>query len=273
MNGSSPPVDDVPERAALARRAAEAGAGVAHAEFRAGIDVETKGGKTDVVTAADHAAQRRVIEVLREAHPDEAIVGEEEGELDAVPDAGPAWIIDPIDGTNNFVRDIPVWATSVAAVVDGEPVAACNVLPALGDTYVADADADAATRNGRAVGVSEIEDPQLATVVPTVWWEFDARDEYARACEAIVTRFADLRRFGSAQAVLSMVADGALEGAITNVRCNPWDSVAGVHLVRLAGGQVTDLDGDRWTHGARGLVASNGQLHDEMLAAARDIEG
>jgi len=60
---------------------------------------------------------------------------------------------------------------------------------------------------------------------------------------------------------------------ITNVRCNPWDTVAGVHLVRAAGGTVTDLEGNRWRHDSRGLVASNGALHDEVLAAAREIDG
>jgi myo-inositol-1(or 4)-monophosphatase len=70
-----------------------------------------------------------------------------------------------------------------------------------------------------------------------------------------------------------MVADGALEGTITNVRCHPWDAVAGVYMVRRAGGTVTDLDGNRWRHDSIGLVASNGYVHDDALAAARAIDG
>jgi myo-inositol-1(or 4)-monophosphatase len=69
-----------------------------------------------------------------------------------------------------------------------------------------------------------------------------------------------------------MVAAGSLEATITNVDPNPWDTVAGVHLVRQAGGRVTDLAGDRWRHDSRGLVASNGRAHDEVLAAARAID-
>lgn len=261
---------DVAERAALARRAAEAGGGVAHEGFRQGLAVERKEGKTDVVTEADRAAQRRVVEVLREEYPDDAVVGEEEDAGKRVPDEGPAWVIDPIDGTNNFVRNLRLWATAIAAVEDGEPVAAAVALPALGDTYVGD---DEATYlNGSPVTVSRVGDPEQAAVVPTVWWPRDSRGEYARACEAIVSRFADLRRWGSAQATLAMVADGSVEGAITNLRCHPWDTVAGVHLVRRAGGTVTDLAGEPWRHDSRGLVASNGRLHDEVLAAAREIE-
>ncbi|WP_435143513.1 inositol monophosphatase family protein [Halobaculum sp. P14] len=263
-------MSDETGRAAVVERAARAGAAVAEEHFRRDIDVETKGGKTDVVTEADRSAQRRVIETVRETYPTDAFVGEEEDELKAVPDSGPAWVIDPIDGTNNYVRNIRVFATSVAAVVDGEPVAAANVLPALGDVYTSDA--DGAYRDGDPVSVSDVADPERAAVAPTIWWGFDRRDEYAAAGGTLVERFGDMRRFGCAQATLSMVADGSLEGAVTNVDCNPWDTVAGVHMIRQAGGTVTDLDGDRWTHDDRGLVASNGDLHDELLAAARRID-
>ncbi|WP_435063917.1 inositol monophosphatase family protein [Halobaculum sp. EA56] len=257
-------------RAAVAEAAAAAGAAVAGEHFRRGIDVERKGGKTNVVTEADRESQRRVIERIRETYPDDAVVGEEEDERKTVPEEGAAWVIDPIDGTNNYVRDIRAFATAVAAVVDGEPVAAATALPAMDDVYLADG--SATYRNGTEVTASARTDPETAAVSPTVWWDFDARDEYARACTEVVERFGDMRRFGSAQVTLAMVADGSLDGTITNVRCNPWDTVAGVHMVRAAGGTVTDLDGEPWRHDSRGLVASNGHLHDEVLAAARAIE-
>ncbi len=257
-------------RAALARRAAVAGGDVAKEFFRTGVAVETKDGKTDVVTEADRAAQREVEEIIRDERPEEPIVGEEDDARKSVPETGPAWIVDPIDGTNSYVRELTTWATAVGCVTDGEPVAACNYLPAMDDVYTADG--EAAYRNGTEISVSSVSDPERAAVVPTVWWPRERRDEYARACEAIVTRFADLRRPGSAQAALAMVAAGSVEGVITNVQTKPWDTIAGVHLVRQAGGKVTDLEGDRWHHDARGLVVSNGTLHDEMLAAAREID-
>ncbi|ELZ34686.1 inositol monophosphatase family protein [Halorubrum tebenquichense] len=262
--------DDVDERAAVAAAAARAGAALANEHFRSDIDVETKGEDDDVVTEADRAAQRTVIETIRESFPDDAVVGEEEDERKIVPDEGAAWVIDPIDGTHNYVRDIPVWATAVAAVVDGEPVAAAIVAPALGDTYTATP--AGAFRNGDPISVSDVSDPRRGVVDPTIWWEHDARDEYARACEAIVSRFSDMRRLGAAQVVLPTVAAGGFEGTITNLRANPWDTVAGVFVIRQAGGRVTDLDGNRWRHDSTGLVASNGDLHEEVLAAARAIE-
>ncbi|WP_119822011.1 inositol monophosphatase family protein [Halalkaliarchaeum desulfuricum] len=280
-------------RVAVAARAARAGATLAHERFRTGIDVENKTGKTNVVTAADRDAQAAVAEAIREKFPEDVIVGEEGDAEKEVPDEGAAWIVDPIDGTNNYVRDIPFWVTAVAAVVDGEPVATAIDAPALGESYLADdrtavaiegpIDADLVAEtadSGSLVGLpganrmetSDRTDPETCAVAPTVWWGFDRRDEYARACEGIVTRFADLRRVGCAQLELAMLATGALDGVITNVQCNPWDSVAGVHLVRTADGRVTDLDGEPWRYDSRGLVASNGGVHEDVLEAARTID-
>jgi myo-inositol-1(or 4)-monophosphatase len=261
---------DEASRVELAERAARAGSEIAAEEFRADLAVETKSNKTDVVTEADRRSQRRVIEIIREEYPDNAVVGEEDDELKEVPPEGNAWIIDPIDGTNNFVRGIPIWTTSVAAVRDGEAVAAANVCPALRDTYTAGP--DGAFLNGDRLAVSERTDPETFTVAPTIWWDFDRRDEYAATVRSIVERFGDMRRFGCAQIVLGMVASGALDGTVTNVVPNPWDTVAGVYMVRRAGGTVTDIHGEPWTTESRGLVASNGTAHDEVLAAARAAE-
>jgi myo-inositol-1(or 4)-monophosphatase len=154
-------------------------------------------------------------------------------------------------------------------VVDGEAVGAASVLPALGDSYVAGP--DGVTRNGEPVTVSDRRDPETFSVAPTIWWPRDRRDEYATAAREIVDRFGDLVRLKSVQATLALVAAGALDGAITNVETNPWDTISGAYMVDRAGGMVTDLDGDPWHHTSRGLVASNGRAHAELLAAAREI--
>jgi myo-inositol-1(or 4)-monophosphatase len=260
--------DDI--RVAVAAESARAGATVAENAFRTDLDVERKDGKTDVVTAADRQAQAAIVERIRETFPDARIVGEENGAAGRVPEAGTVWLVDPIDGTNNFVRGNRRWATSVACLVDGDPVAAANQLPAMGDHYVASP--EGVWLNGDRVSVSDRTDPELFEVVPTVWWALDRRDEYAAAAEAIVTRFGDLRRVGSAQASLSLLASGVFEGVFTNVEAPAWDTVAGAAMVRWAGGTVTDLDGEGWHHDSRGLVASNGRAHDAVLEAARDVE-
>jgi myo-inositol-1(or 4)-monophosphatase len=258
------------ERAARAELAAEAGAEVALEAFRTAMDVETKGAATDVVTATDREAQRSVASVLREGYPDDPIVGEEDDEPSTLPSSGPAWVVDPIDGTNNFVRGLRHWATSVAATVDGETVGAATVCPALGDAYVFDG--ETATRNGEVLSVSDRADPEAFTVVPSLWWDHDRRDEYAATCRAVVERFGDMRRFGAAQIELGLCAAGGVDAVVSNVRGHPWDTVAGVALVEAAGGVVTDVEGEPWEPGTRGLVASNGEIHDVVLAAAREAE-
>ncbi|THE65648.1 inositol monophosphatase [Salinadaptatus halalkaliphilus] len=261
---------DPRERESTAVQAANAGADVAADSFRTQLEVERKDGKTDVVTQADRDAQATVVDVIRDSYPDEPIVGEEDDELKAVPEAGPAWIVDPIDGTSNYVDGVPTFGTAVAAVVDGEPVAGAFVCPALSDRYRIGP--DGVGRNDDPLSVSDCHDPEAATVCPTFWWDYDQREQYAAATRELVTRFGDIRRYGCAQLELGLVAAGALEGAVTDLRTNPWDTVVGVAQIREAGGVVTDLEGERWRHDSTGLVASNGELHEEVLEAARAID-
>lgn len=261
------------DRAELTRvteESARAGAAVAAERFRGEIEIVRKDGKTDVVTPADRDAQRAVIERIHETFPGDTIYGEEDGTAATIPDSGRAWIVDPIDGTNNYVRGNRRWASSVACLVDGNPVAAANILPAMDDAYIATA--DGVFRNGGRVTVSDRSDPDQFQVVPTVWWAFDRREEYAAATGAIVRNFGDLRRIGSAQAALSLLAAGGLEGVLTNVETNAWDTVAGAAMVEWAGGTVTDLDGEPWSHDSRGLVASNGHAHEAVVDAANEID-
>jgi myo-inositol-1(or 4)-monophosphatase len=261
---------DTEELARVTESGAAAGATVAADAFRTDLDVSYKSGKTDVVTQADKEAQTAVAEEIRAAVPDATIYGEEGEDDQQLPTEGPVWIVDPVDGTNNFVRGNRRWTTSVACLLDGEPVAAVSVLPALDDRYVGTPDGVAL--NGTELQVSDRTDPERFAVAPIVWWDRDRRDEYAAATTGIVERFGDIRRPGSAQATLSLVAAGTLDGAFTNRETNAWDTVAGAAMVEWAGGTVTDLDGNRWHHDERGLVASNGQAHEEVLAAAREAE-
>jgi myo-inositol-1(or 4)-monophosphatase len=223
------------------------------------------------VTAVDRAAQRRVVEVVGERFPDDLVVGEEEDAAKTVPDTGVAWVVDPIDGTYNFVRGLAYWSTAVALVRDGEAVAATTVLPVLDDVYVGGP--VGVTHNGTEVSVSDRTDPATFAVTYTIVPSLGERDAYAEGVGALLRRFGEVRRVGSAHVVLALVASGALEGTVTTAVAHPWDSIGGVHLVRRAGGTVTDVHGDPWVPGCRGLVASNGTAHDELVAAARRMDG
>lgn len=268
---------DATRRAAVAERAARAGGVVARKSFRERLRVETKANKNDVVTAADREAQEQVLATLEREFPDDVYVCEEpddrptEGDLDrrdTVPASGDAWVVDPIDGTANYVREMRFWATSVAAVVDGDTVGVATFLPAEGDIYAAGP--ESVTLNDEPTTVSERTDPETFAVGLIGWWPLRASERYASLFRAASGQFGDVRRLGCMQGVLALVAAGSLDAAFMPEQPHPWDSIAGVHLIRRAGGTATDIFGERWTSESTGLVVSNGKIHDEVLAVARE---
>jgi myo-inositol-1(or 4)-monophosphatase len=272
---------DASHRAAVAERAARAGGVVAREQFRGDLSVESKANKNDLVTATDRDAQRQVVATIRAEFPGDGFLCEEDlstlagpeadqnvEAVDRVPDSGTAWVIDPIDGTANYVRGMRLWATSVSAVVDGEPVASVTYLPSYGDLYAAGP--ESVTRDGTELTVSGRTDPETFAVAPVGWWDRDDRAEFGRLCSAVGDRFGDIRRLGSFQATLAHVADGALEGLVCTRPMAPWDTLAGVQMVRQAGGTVTDLDGEPWTHDSDSVVASNGEAHEAFVAAGNE---
>ncbi|AEM57237.1 inositol-1(or 4)-monophosphatase / fructose-1,6-bisphosphatase [Haloarcula hispanica N601] len=272
---------DASHRAAVAERAARAGGVVAREQFRGDLSVESKANKNDLVTETDRDAQRQVVATIRAEFPDDRFLCEEDlstragpeadrepEAVDSVPDSGSLWVIDPIDGTANYVRGMRLWGTAVSAVVDGEPVASVTYLPSYGDLYAAGP--ESGTRDGTELSVSGRTDPETFAVAPVGWWDRDDRDEFGRLCSAVGDRFGDIRRLGSFQATLAHVADGALEGLVCTRPMAPWDTLAGVHMVRRAGGTVTDLDGEPWTHDSDSVVASNGEAHEAFVAAGNE---
>ena len=270
---------DATRRAALAERAARAGGVVARETFRGELTVETKADKNDLVTESDRDAQRQVVATIRQEFPADTLVCEEDatplGEdpesvdlREAVPETGDAWIVDPIDGTANYVRGMRFWATSVAAVVGGDAVGGATYLPAEGDIYTAGP--ESVTCNGNAMAVSDRTDPETFAVGLIGWWPLRASEGYTAMFRAAVERFGDVRRLGCMQGVLALVAAGSLDAAFMPARPHPWDAVAGVHLIRRAGGTATDVHGDPWHHDSEGLVVSNGEAHEVVLEAVRE---
>ncbi|WP_336330758.1 inositol monophosphatase family protein [Haloarcula sp. CGMCC 1.2071] len=272
---------DASHRAAVAERAARAGGVVAREQFRGNLSVESKANKNDLVTETDRDAQRQVVATIRAVFPRDRFLCEEDlstlagpdadsepEAVDSIPNSGSVWVIDPIDGTANYVRGMRLWGTVVSAVVDGEPVASVTYLPSYGDLYAAGP--ESVTRDGTELSVSGRTDPETFAVAPVGWWDRDDRDEFGRLCSAVGDRFGDIRRLGSFQATLAHVADGALEGLVCTRPMAPWDTLAGVHMVRRAGGTVTDLDGEPWTHDSDSVVASNGEAHEAFVAAGNE---
>lgn len=242
---------------AVAQRLADAADEITMARFRAADLVVDRKPDRSPVTDADTAVEDTVREILAELRPDDGVLGEERG--GAVGD-GRTWILDPIDGTKNFLRGNPVWATLIALVDGGSPVVGVVSAPAFPRRWWATAGggAWAGERRLRVSGVSSLSDAYVSTTDLGSWVKYHSREAYV----ALVDACWESRAFGDFwQHVL--VAEGALDLSVDPI-ANAWDLAAVQVLVTEAGGRLTDLTGRAGFAHGNGL-ASNGLLHDAAL--------
>lgn len=199
------------------------------------LEIETKGPQ-DFVTAVDKAVELLIRERLREAFPDHTILGEEFG-LDKQ-GARVVWVLDPIDGTSNFMRDRPSWCVSIGATIDGKPVLGVIFDPIRDELYSAAA-GRGATRNGAPISVNK--DTTLYKPVFGVGFTSGKSvAAHAQLISHILDHGCEYRRFGSSAMLLAYVADGRLDG-YADAKTSVWDVIAGLVLVCEAGGVVEDF--------------------------------
>jgi len=257
---------DLDRMRALARTAALAGAEVVR-EGRPPAEGEAKGPPGDWVTDVDVAAEAAVAEALRTGAPEIAIQGEESGGATT----GLRWVVDPLDGTTNFLHGFWAVAVSVALVEEQTPLAAAIVAPLLGDVWTAAAGAGAIwERPGREPAPARISERPVERAVVGTGFPFRRKDRvprYLRAFEVALQRFEDLRRPGAACLDLAWVACGIFEGFF-ELGLAPWDVAAGGLLIAEAGGAVTDWDGGPG-YLSGDIVAGTPAVHDELLRIAR----
>ncbi|MCZ8205143.1 inositol monophosphatase family protein [Gemmatimonas sp.] len=223
---------------------------------------------TDFVSHVDLGAEERIRDVLLSQVPDLRVVGEELSN-DADPETGLVAIVDPLDGTTNFLHGFPSYGVSICIALDGVPQAAVIHDVARGGIYTAAAGTGAHV-NGQPMHVSSIVDPARALIgTGFPFRDVSYAERYLGMMRRLMPVTAGMRRAGSAALDLTDVANGRFDG-FWELWLNPWDLAAGVLLVREAGGRVTDLDG----HDARliggPVVASNGVLHDWFLDILND---
>jgi histidinol-phosphatase len=251
---------------ALAHVAADEADGIARSTFRRDLQISTKPDHT-LVTQADTTIERIVRARIHAAYPDHGLVGEEYG-VEAG-DAATRWYIDPIDGTHNFVRGVPLFGTLLAVERDGELQAAVLSAPALRERWWARRGGGAWARSAgeepRRIRVSGIEDLADAQVLYGSGQEI-ASSGRAPGFHALLDAAWRERGFGDFWGY-ALLAEGAAE-AMVEVGLSSWDAAAPTVLVEEAGGRVSDFDGRRAID-AGTFVASNGLLHDEVLARLR----
>ena len=229
--------------------------------------VSTKG-PHDFVTEVDQAAESLIVDTLHKAYPDHAILGEEGGTHHDGGGSACRWIIDPLDGTTNFLQGLPHFAVSIALEVDGKLDQGVIYDPAKNDLFTASKGAGAQL-NERRIRVGErrgLDGAVLATGFPFKHSElmepqFDLMRSYMRQTSG-------MRRWGSAALDLAYMACGRYDG-YWEFRLNPWDVAAGMLLVREAGGIVTDFDGGDDVFGTGNVLAATPRVHRPMLDEIR----
>jgi len=204
------------------------------------LDVELKGVQ-DLVSIADREVEALIRTRLSTAFPDDGLLGEEHGGEDGDKGGragGGLWVIDPIDGTANFLRGMPYWSVALAYLVDGRTEIGVTYDPVHDDLFWARRGAGA-WRNERAIRVSERTDPKQAVLGSTYTFKMVV-DDYVRLIEGILRAGADHRRMGSTALMMCHVADGRLDGCLT-LYCNSWDVISGLLLVEEAGGAASNF--------------------------------
>ena len=229
----------------------------------AGFHIEYKN-PINLVTDADRAAEQCVIERIRAHFPTHRFLAEEQGRIEMA-QSPYLWIIDPLDGTTNFAHGYPTYYVSIGLEYEGHCVLGAVFDPTRTDLFTA-IEHRGAQLNGRPIHVSN--PMTLGGSLLVTGFAYDIRETPGNNLDHFshfALRAQGLRRTGSAALDLCYVAAGRFDG-FWEVRLNPWDMAAGSVIVREAGGRLTDFSGKDLSIYGQELVASNGQIHDAMLA-------
>lgn len=222
-------------------------------------------GFRDTVTAGDYAAQKLIVDTVRSRYPDHGFIGEEEDES-LSDDAEVVWIIDPIDGTSNYARNVPLFTVSIAAAIDGIVVAGAIYDPSRDELFSAERN-QGAWLNDQPIHISNTD--QVGNAIVSFDWSRSQanRQRMLATLNHIAYEAKTIRSIGSAAVVFGWVACGRID-IYFNFQLGAWDIAAGALIIEEAGGQVSGLDGrsfdiqdeTTWT------LVTNGKLHSTALA-------
>jgi myo-inositol-1(or 4)-monophosphatase len=249
--------------------AARAGAAEILRFFQNDFKISNKEGVNNLVTEADHAAEKAIIEVIKAAYPGHQILSEEIGAI--AMDSDYKWIIDPIDGTVNFAHGIPLNCVSIAIEHQGEIIMGAVYNPHLNEFYFAEK-GKGATLNEKPIHVSsETKALHACLVTGFPYTYINIPNGPLEIFERFIRKGVPVRRLGSAAIDLCWVAAGRFDGFYEH-KLEAWDSAAGFLMVTEAGGKVTDHEGNAFSVYQHKLLATNGKIHEEMVGVINGKE-
>jgi myo-inositol-1(or 4)-monophosphatase len=225
----------------------------------------SKKGEIDLVTEADLASEKLIVEKISSHYPRHAILAEESGLNDVSSEY--KWIIDPLDGTTNYAHGYPCFAVNIALEYQGSIIVAVTYDPTRNEIFSAER-GQGANLNGRRIRVSETEKLGDALTVTGFPYNFAQKKDFAKNLTNFLLNARGVRRDGSAAIDMAYVACGRFDGMWED-GLNPWDMAAGVLLIEEAGGKITSYDHSAFNLYTTPLCASNGLIHDEMIKVLR----
>jgi myo-inositol-1(or 4)-monophosphatase len=223
--------------------------------------VDTKSSHTDMVSEADREAETEIVGILRAERPDDALLSEEGA--GGTGTSGRRWVVDPLDGTTNYLYRFPAWGVSVALEDDDGGLAGVVHDPVAGETFKA-VRGGGAELNGEPIRVRDHDDLATALIATGFGYDPDVRAGQADVLRALIPHVRDVRRAGAAALDLCYVACGRLDGYYER-GINHWDFAAGALIVREAGGTVVPLEGGR-----PGLAAAGPRLVERLAELVRE---
>ena len=247
------------------RAARKAGELIERALERVDVVAFEEKGRNDFVTEIDKAAEKEIIYNLRKAYPDHTIVGEETGRS-VGKDSDYEWIIDPLDGTTNFLHGIPHFAISIACVFKGQVQHAVILNPMTREEFTASRGHGAAL-NGRRIRVSQrrsLNGALIGTGIPFNGYSYENITPYLTCMQEIAGQTAGIRRPGAASLDLAYVAAGRFDG-FWEMNLKPWDIAAGLLIVTEAGGLVSDFKGGNTSMKTGNVVCGNPKVFKPLL--------
>lgn len=231
-------------------------------KFGRRINISLKG-DINLVTEADLASEKHIIERINSRYPQHSILAEESGETVVIGDSSWKWIIDPLDGTTNFAHGYPCFCVTLALEHAGEIVVGVTYDPTRDELFAAERGAGA-TLNNKPIRVSETAELKDALLVTGFPYNAREREDFARHFTGFTYKSRGIRRDGSAAIDMAYVACGRFDG-FWEEGLQPWDVAAGVLLIEEAGGRVSYYDDSKFSIYQPPICASNRRIHGEML--------
>lgn len=248
-------------------QAVAAAGNLIQSRFQTDFTISSKDTINNLVTEIDEAAERLIVQIIKDAYPQHGIVGEEYGTKNL--DAAFKWIIDPIDGTVNFAHGVPLCCVSIGLMHQDEIILGAVYNPMMNELFLAEK-GKGATLNDKPIKVSSKTDIAQSFLVTGFPYRFPEGKNPVSIFEHFLRKGLPIRRLGSAALDLCWVAAGRFD-AFWEYNLQPWDIAAGMLIVNEAGGRISDFKGNKMDIWNKEIIASNGILHDSLIREMQTV--